>query len=44
MTSRIIPEQLATLPWRTLLLVTAIGTFGLVVLYSAAGGALCAAR
>ena len=40
MTSRIIPEQLATLPWRTLLLVTAIGTFGLVVLYSAAGGSL----
>ena len=40
MTSRIIPEQLAVLPWRTLLLVAAIGTFGLVVLYSAAGGSL----
>ncbi|KQM72284.1 MULTISPECIES: rod shape-determining protein RodA [unclassified Sphingomonas] len=40
MTSRIVPEQLAALPWRTLLLVAAIGTFGLVVLYSAAGGSL----
>ena len=34
----IIPQALLTLPWRVLLLVLAIGGFGLVVLYSAAGG------
>lgn len=33
-----IPEPLAELPWRIILLVLAIGCFGLVVLYSAAGG------
>ena len=38
--SGIIPEPLAKLPWRMLLLVVAIGTFGQVVLYSAAGGSL----
>lgn len=37
---RIVPEPLAQLPWRVILLVAAIGTFGLVVLYSAAGGSL----
>ena len=37
---RIIPEPIAQLPWRVILLVTAIGCFGLVVLYSAAGGSL----
>jgi rod shape determining protein RodA len=36
----IIPEPLARLPWRMILLVIAIGTFGQVVLYSAAGGSL----
>ncbi|WP_267349697.1 rod shape-determining protein RodA [Sphingomonas sp. GM_Shp_2] len=38
--NRIIPEPLARIPWRVILLVTAIGSFGLVVLYSAAGGSL----
>ncbi|KQM65704.1 rod shape-determining protein RodA [Sphingomonas sp. Leaf17] len=37
---RIVPEPLANLPWRTILLVLGIGGFGLVVLYSAAGGSL----
>ena len=36
----IIPQPLATLPWKLLLTVVAIGGFGLVVLYSAAGGHL----
>ena len=36
----IVPAQLRQLPWRVLLLVGAIGLFGLVVLYSAAGGSL----
>ena len=35
-----IPRPLAQLPWRVLLLVTFITGFGLVVLYSAAGGSL----
>lgn len=34
----IIPRPLAQLPWRAIWLVLAIGLFGLVVLYSAAGG------
>lgn len=34
----IVPAPLRTLPWRVLLLIVAIGGFGLVVLYSAAGG------
>ena len=38
--ARIIPEPLVSLPWVTLLLVTAISAFGLVVLYSAAGGSI----
>ena len=35
-----VPAPLAQLPWRVILLVAAIGGFGLVVLYSAAGGAM----
>lgn len=34
----IVPGPLAQLPWKIILLVVAIGIFGLVVLYSAAGG------
>ena len=34
----IVPAQLRSLPWRVLFLILAIGGFGLVVLYSAAGG------
>ncbi|WP_213980779.1 rod shape-determining protein RodA [Sphingomonas sp. dw_22] len=34
----IVPQPLMQLPWRVILLVLAIGSFGLVVLYSAAGG------
>ncbi|WP_419825585.1 rod shape-determining protein RodA [Sphingomonas sp.] len=36
----LVPLPLAQLPWRIILLVTAITGFGLVVLYSAAGGSL----
>ncbi|MBU3078872.1 rod shape-determining protein RodA [Sphingomonas quercus] len=36
----LIPSALARLPWRMLLLVLLIGGFGLVVLYSAAGGSM----
>ena len=36
----VIPSPLTILPWRTLLLVLAIGCFGLVVLYSAANGSM----
>lgn len=36
----IVPGAVAQLPWRTIALVTAIGSFGLVVLYSAAGGSV----
>jgi len=35
-----VPAPLAQLPWRIILLVMAIGCFGLVVLYSAAGGSV----
>ena len=35
-----VPEPLAQLPWRIILLVLALGGFGLVVLYSAAGGSM----
>lgn len=35
-----VPEPLAELPWRVILLVLAIGCFGLVVLFSAAGGSI----
>ncbi len=38
MTDGFIPAPLAQLPWRLLLLVIALGGFGAVVLYSAAGG------
>jgi rod shape determining protein RodA len=38
--SAIIPRPLARLPWRLIWLVTGIATFGFVVLYSAAGGAM----
>ena len=37
-TSAILPRPLARLPWRLIFLVAAIASFGLVVLYSAAGG------
>src|SRR3954466_1078117 len=36
----LVPQPLAQLPWRVILLVLAIGSFGLVVLFSAAGGSL----
>ena len=35
-----VPAPLAQLPWRIILLVLAIGGFGLLVLYSAAGGSI----
>jgi rod shape determining protein RodA len=35
-----VPRPVAQLPWRVILLVLAIGGFGLVVLYSAAGGSI----
>jgi rod shape determining protein RodA len=38
--SAIIPRPLARLPWRLIFLITGIATFGLVVLYSAAGGSV----
>jgi rod shape determining protein RodA len=38
--SAIIPRPLARLPWRLIFLVLGIGGFGLIVLYSAAGGSL----
>jgi len=39
-TSAIIPKPLARLPWRLIVLVIGIATFGLIVLYSAAGGSV----
>ncbi len=39
-TSAIIPRPLARLPWRLIFLVAGIAGFGLVVLYSAAGGSM----
>ena len=39
-TSAIIPRPLARLPWRLIFMVSAIAGFGLLVLYSAAGGSL----
>ena len=39
-TSAILPQPLAKLPWRLIFLVSAITGFGLVVLYSAAGGSV----
>ncbi len=38
--SAIIPRPLAKLPWRLILMIVAIAGFGLVVLYSAAGGSV----
>jgi rod shape determining protein RodA len=38
--SAIIPQPLAKLPWRLILLITIIATIGLLTLYSAAGGNL----
>jgi rod shape determining protein RodA len=38
--SAIIPQPLARLPWKLIFLVTGIGTVGLLTLYSAAGGAM----
>lgn len=38
--SGIVPASLAQLPWRIIFLVCGIGVFGLLVLYSAAGGSL----
>ena len=39
-TSAIIPRPLARLPWRLIFLVAGIAGFGLIVLYSAAGGSV----
>src|SRR5919107_5904446 len=39
-TSAIIPRPLARLPWRLIFLVAGIALFGLMVLFSAAGGSL----
>jgi rod shape determining protein RodA len=39
-TSAIIPKPLARLPWRLIFLVSGIALFGLIVLYSAAGGSI----
>jgi rod shape determining protein RodA len=39
-TSSIIPKPLARLPWRLIFLVAGIAMFGLIVLYSAAGGSM----
>jgi len=36
----IVPAPVAQLPWRPILLILGIGCFGLVVLYSAAGGSI----
>lgn len=38
--SAIIPQPLASLPWRLIFLVSAIAGFGLLALYSAAGGSM----
>ena len=39
-TSEIIPRPLARLPWRLIFMITTIAGFGLLVLYSAAGGSV----
>ena len=39
-TSAIIPRPLARLPWKLIFLIAAIAAFGLIVLYSAAGGSV----
>ena len=38
--SAIIPQPLARLPWRLIFLISGIALFGLVNLYSAAGGSI----
>jgi rod shape determining protein RodA len=38
--SSLIPAPLAALPWRVILLILALSGFGLIVLYSAAGGSI----
>jgi rod shape determining protein RodA len=40
MRDSLVPAPLAQLPWKLIFLVLAIGGFGLIVLYSAAGGSL----
>ncbi|KQU55659.1 rod shape-determining protein RodA [Sphingomonas sp. Leaf339] len=40
MSASLLPEPIARLPWRVILLVLAIACFGQVVLYSAAGGSV----
>ncbi|MDP1026252.1 rod shape-determining protein RodA [Sphingomonas sp. KR1UV-12] len=40
MSSRLVPEPLAQLPWRVLFLIAAISAFGVMMLYSAAGGSV----
>ena len=39
-TSAIIPRPLARLPWRLIFMISGIALFGLIVLYSSAGGSL----
>jgi rod shape determining protein RodA len=39
-TSAIIPKPLARIPWRLIFMVAGIGLYGIVVLYSAAGGSV----
>ena len=36
----IVPHSITRLPWRLMLLVSSIAGFGIVVLYSAAGGSM----
>jgi rod shape determining protein RodA len=40
MATSFVPEPIARIPWRALWIILAIGGFGLLILYSAAGGAL----
>ncbi len=40
MRNSLVPAPLADLPWRLILLVVGLGAFGMVVLYSAAGGSM----
>ncbi len=39
-TSAIIPKPLARIPWRLIFMVAGIGLYGIIVLYSAAGGSV----
>ena len=38
--SEIIPKPLARLPWRLIFMVAGIASFGIIVLYSTAGGSM----